>query len=371
MTRAPQTPERVTWWEVRVGLLSSRAAQRAFAMGSSLLRLFSLFFSAAVTTCTAPGRDSEEHSSRAPEGFNYAAHSFDDEPLVPLPLTETFDARRAALGELLFGEPRLSGDSKVACMDCHRTDHGLADPRPHSRVAYRPESATNSPTLYNLRFLAKLSWIGQFDSMESHLDWLMKNPKVMASSWDGARARLAELPKYRHAFEAAFPDGLTAVNVRDAVLEYERSLVTPNAPFDRYLRGDKQAITPEAKHGYALFKSYGCASCHQGMAVGGNVLEPFGVMQDAFADRGQVKDSDRGRFNLTRHEEDRFVFRVPSLRNVALTAPYFHDGSAATLEAAVIVMARYQLGQELEAQDRSALLAFLGTLTGEYRGRPL
>jgi len=157
--------------------------------------------------------------------------------------------------------------------------------------------------------------------------------------------------------------------VRQTILEYERSLVTPNAPFDRYLRGNSQAVSTEVKQGFAMFKSYGCSSCHQGVAIGGNVFERFGVLRDFFADRGHFDNADLGRFNVTQQDQDRFVFRVPSLRNVALTAPYFHDGSAATLEDAVKTMASYQLGRDLEDADRTALVAFLRSLTGEYRGR--
>jgi cytochrome c peroxidase len=292
-----------------------------------------------------------------------------DQPIEPLPLEVDVAEAKAQLGERLFGEPLLSGDGKVKCTDCHLESHALADERPHSTVTGRPESPVNSPTMYNVRYLYKLSWSGRFESLEAHNDALMANPNVMASSWAGAAERLAKKPGYTQSFRAVFADGLTPQNVRAALLEYERSLVTPNAPFDRYLRGDRSAIGPDAQRGYALFKSYGCASCHQGKAVGGNMLQRVGVMRDYFADRGGVKSSDFGRFNVTKLERDRFVFRVPSLRNVALTAPYFHDGSAATLENAVTVMARYQLGRELDPGDVGLLAAFLRTLTGEYRGK--
>ena len=225
--------------------------------------------------------------------------------------------------------------------------------------------------MYNVRYLYKLSWGGKYESLESHIDALMKNPKVMGSSWELATKHLSEVASYRARFAAVFPDGLTAANVRRAILEYERSLNTPNAPFDRYLRGNSQAVSPEVIQGYAMFKSYGCSSCHQGMAIGGNVFERFGVLRDLFADRGHFDNADLGRFNVTQRDQDRFVFRVPSLRNVALTAPYFHDGSAATLDEAVKIMASYQLGRDLEEQDRTALVAFLRSLTGEYRGKSL
>src|SRR6478735_786344 len=302
-----------------------------------------------------------------------AEHEHDpvgEQPIEPLPLTFDFDAARAELGEVLFGDRRLSGDGKVACTDCHRQNHGWADDQAHSRASDRPDSPVNVPTMYNVRYLYKLSWNGKFDTLESHIDALMKNPKVMASSWEIASRHLSESSSYRQRFAKVFPDGLTPSNVREAILAYERSLVTPNAPFDQYLRGDAQAVSAEVKHGYAMFKSYGCSSCHQGMAIGGNVFERFGVLRDFFADRGHFDSADLGRFNVTQRDQDRFVFRVPSLRNVALTAPYFHDGSAATLEDAVRAMAHYQLGRDLDEQDQAALVAFLRSLTGEYRGRP-
>ena len=287
------------------------------------------------------------------------------QPLEPLPIENDVDGPRAELGALLFRDPALSGDGKVACSTCHLDSHELADPHPHSQAPGRPESPVNTPTMYNVRYLFKLAWGARFDGLSDHNDALMRNPAVMGSSWELAAQHLGRKSPYPERFRAVFPDGLTPANVKSALIEYERSLVTPNAPFDQFLRGKDDAISPEAKRGYGLFKSYGCASCHQGKAVGGNMQQRVGVMRDYFADRGNVKPPDFGLFNVTKREKDRFVFRVPSLRNVAETAPYFHDGSAPTLEAAVTAMARYQLGRELEPEDVRLLVAFLRTLTGE------
>jgi cytochrome c peroxidase len=149
------------------------------------------------------------------------------------------------------------------------------------------------------------------------------------------------------------------------------SLTTPNARFDRFLLGDKQALTAAEIEGYRLFKANGCISCHQGVNVGGNMFQPFGIMSDYFADRGQMTPADLGRFNVTKNEADRHLFRVPSLRNVALTAPYFHDGSAKTLEEAISTMTKYQLGRTLPTEQIASISKFLRTLTGEYRGKPL
>jgi cytochrome c peroxidase len=157
----------------------------------------------------------------------------------------------------------------------------------------------------------------------------------------------------------------------DALVTYERSLITPNARFDRYLRGDREALTAEEQRGYQLFKAYGCIACHQGVNVGGNLFQKFGIFQDPVAPRRPGAAADLGRFLVTGAARDREVFRVPSLRNVALTAPYFHDGRAPTLEHAVITMARVQLGRTLTGEESGVIVQFLHSLTGEYQGRSL
>jgi cytochrome c peroxidase len=158
--------------------------------------------------------------------------------------------------------------------------------------------------------------------------------------------------------------------VLDALATFQRSLTTPDARFDRYLRGERDAITPEEERGYRLFKEYGCIACHQGVNVGGNLFQRFGIFHDPFSQL-PIRPADLGRFTVTGEADDRFVFRVPSLRNVAVTAPYFHDGRAQTLEQAVDEMARSQLGRMLAAHEIGLIASFLRTLTGEYRGRPL
>jgi cytochrome c peroxidase len=160
-------------------------------------------------------------------------------------------------------------------------------------------------------------------------------------------------------------------NVKDAIATFERSLITPNSRFDRFLRGDQTALNAEEQAGYELFKQIGCTSCHQGLNIGGNMYQKLGIMEDYFAVRGHITEVDLGRFNITKLEQDRYFFKVPSLRNVAVTPPYLHDGSAATLEDAVQVMARYQLGKKLKVAEVAKIVAFLRTLTGEYSGKPL
>jgi cytochrome c peroxidase len=175
------------------------------------------------------------------------------QPLEPLPVETDVNRQQADLGELLFRDPLLSGDGKVACSTCHFESHELADPRQRSQAPGRPESPVNTPTMYNVRYLFKLAWGARFDGLSDHNDALMKNPGVMGSSWELAAQHLAGKAPYPERFRTVFPDGITAANVKAALIEYERSLVTPNAPFDQFLRGKEDAISPEAKRGYGLF----------------------------------------------------------------------------------------------------------------------
>jgi cytochrome c peroxidase len=170
---------------------------------------------------------------------------------------------------------------------------------------------------------------------------------------------------YRKSFASLYRDGIAPQNIVDAIATFERSLVTPNSPFDRYLRGDNAAMSEAAQHGYQLFQSYGCISCHQGVNLGGNMYERMGLMGNYFEDRGNITEADYGRYNVTKDERDRYAFKVPSLRNVALTSPYFHDGSVNTLPEAVSAMAKYQLGRKIPENDRSDLVQFLYALSGE------
>ena len=197
----------------------------------------------------------------------------------------------------------------------------------------------------------------------------MHHPGEMGSNWQEVLSKLRTVPEYVAAFDKAYPGGMQIQSVKDAIATYERSLITPNARFDRFLGGDMGAISEEERAGYELFSSLGCVSCHQGRGVGGNMFQRFGVVGNYFKDRGNVTQADYGRYNVTGDDDDLHVFKVPSLRNIELTAPYLHDGSAETLEAVVQVMARYQIGQELQDREVNQIVAFLKTLTGELEAQ--
>lgn len=292
-------------------------------------------------------------------------------PIAPIEPARGLDAGRVALGKQLFSDARLSGDGKLSCASCHDLSRAGADSVPFSVGMKGDALGVNTPTVFNASLNFRQFWDGRAGSLEEQAEGPLLNPHEMGSTWLKVLTCIKQDPRLTAAFTKSYPDGVSVANVKDAIATFERSLVTLDAPFDRFLAGDQAAIDPQAKRGYELFTSYGCSACHQGRGVGGNMFQKLGVMADYFKDRGRDTPADQGRFNVTHDETDRHVFKVPSLRNIARTAPYLHDGSVATLEEAIRVMARYQLGRDLEPQDVTALSAFLKTLTGKYEGRSL
>jgi cytochrome c peroxidase len=225
--------------------------------------------------------------------------------------------------------------------------------------------AKNTPTLLNIAHLQVFNWDGRFASLEEHIDALIQNPMVHGSTWQAVAERARRSEAWSAAFARVFPDGVSGENAKAALLAFERSLGSPGAPFDRWLAGEKDAISSRAAEGYALFKSRGCVSCHQGALVGGNLFQRLGIIKPYYDGSAAPDDGDLGRFDVTGRPEDKHVFRVPSLRNVGLTAPYLHDGSLPTLTLAVSVMATYQLGRSLDREQIDKIVAFLETLSGQ------
>jgi len=284
--------------------------------------------------------------------------------LAPIPTRPPPPDPRVRLGARLFQDPRLSKDDRVSCATCHNLALGGSNAEQRSTLPGRKPVPVNVPTVFNLAYDFRYSWSGKFVDLGDQIDTAMKLTEAMDGNWEQTAIKLLKDAAYVRDFDATYADGLTAVNVRDAVIRYNMSLSTPGARFDRYLRGEV-SLAAEELRGYRMFREYGCVSCHQGVNVGGNMFQRFGVMRDYFAERGQLTKADLGLYNATGREEDRHVFRVPSLRNVSLTAPYFHDGSAGTLLDAVQTMARYQLGRELTSVQAADIVAFLATLTGQ------
>ncbi len=291
-----------------------------------------------------------------------------NEPIQPVPDTLALDRRKVELGASLFNDKRLSGRGDMSCASCHRTDHGGADDAPVTALEGH-STKVNVPTIWNSRFSVAQFWDGRAATLEDQIDQPLQNPDEMAATWPGVIARLSADRGVADHVRAIYGTPLSPEVVKDAIATYERSLISLNSRFDKFLRGDEAAITPDEKRGYRLFKDYGCTACHQGIAVGGNMYQRMGLFGDYFGDRKTPEaKADLGRFNVTGNEADRHVFKVPSLRTAVLTAPYFHDGSAATLDVAIAVMGHYQLGREIPPDDVGSIKAFLGTLTGEPEG---
>jgi cytochrome c peroxidase len=214
-------------------------------------------------------------------------------------------------------------------------------------------------------------WDGRAKDLQEQAAGPVSNPVEMGADWNEVLEKLKDDKDYVAAFGELYPEGITKETVTDAIAEFEKSLVTVNSRFDRYLRGDADAMTPEEIEGYELFKTYGCSTCHVGQAMGGQSFEKMGRYADYFAARGNPTEVDEGRYNFTKEENDRRKFKVPTLRNIDLTFPYFHDASANDLNEAIEVMARYQLDKLITDDEVKLIEDFLKALTGEYQGQPL
>lgn len=312
---------------------------------------------------------------RTPEVASAPIALFSIKPVAeftrPLPVGVALATDKVALGERLFHDVRLSADDTISCASCHNLSAGGADNRYRSIGIKGGIGAVNAPTVFNSSFNVAQFWDGRAATLEEQVDGPVHHPKEMGSNWPQVMGKLGRDEAYPDLFSRSYRNGLTVDNIKDALATFERSLVTPNSRFDRFLRGEKDSLSAAEKRGYELFQSYGCASCHQGVNLGGNMYERMGMMGDYFGDRGNPVEVDLGRFNVTKKDSDRHYFRVPSLRNVARTAPYFHDGYAANLPEAVRIMAKYQLGRTVSEQDVGDIVAFLETLIGEYKGKPL
>lgn len=289
--------------------------------------------------------------------------------LSPLPPPAILSPGKVALGERLFHDPILSGREKLACSDCHNLETGGTVRLPRT-IGYDGRiHAFNAPTIFNVGNNYRLGWRGRFTSLAVQNEAVLKDPGLMAANWPLLLSRLADDPGYLAAFRQLYGMPPSREAVLDSLVTFQMSLATPNAPFDRFLMGDKGALTAIEKDGFRLFLEYGCVSCHQGANIGGNMFQIFGVFGAPDAEELSLPSDLDKRLQATEGEET--VFRVPSLRNVEVTAPYFHDGSAVTLRDAIAVMGRSQLGRQLSESDIANLEAFLKSLTGEHNGKRL
>ncbi len=279
-------------------------------------------------------------------------------PLKPLPESMEADHNKVLLGQKLFFDPLLSKDGTVSCATCHDLLEGGDDNLQYSIGVGGKKGNINAPTVYNAVFNFRQFWDGRAEDLKEQVFGPIENPVEMDQTMKQTVDKLKKNPMYLSEFAKIYADGITEENVADAIAEYEKTLITPNAPFDRYLRGEENAIGQDAKEGYALFKSKGCVVCHNGINIGGNFYNKFGIFKDA-------NSSSLGRYNITKREEDKYVFKVPSLRNVALTSPYMHDGRTNSLRKAVEIMSEHQLGRYITEEEIKKIVAFLESLTGQ------
>ena len=284
-----------------------------------------------------------------------------DEPIQPLRPVQQINLAQVELGKKLYFDPRLSKSGFISCNSCHNLSMGGTDNLKTSIGHNWQEGPINSPTVLNSSLNVAQFWDGRAADLKAQAGGPIANPAEMAASHTLAVDVLASIPEYVIEFKQVFgQDQITIDEVTQAIAEFEKTLVTPNSRFDQWLLGDQDALTANELAGYNLFKTSGCVACHNGPAVGGNSFQKMGVVEPY-----QTTNKAEGMAAVTGKDADRFKFKVPTLRNVALTYPYFHDGAARTLTEAVDTMGRLQLGKKFTPEENAMIVAFLKTLTGD------
>jgi cytochrome c peroxidase len=302
-----------------------------------------------------------------------AAPEFSNEPVCPVPDSLAVDMRKVALGEKLYFDKRLSADNTVSCSTCHPLEQAGVDNKRLSEGIRGQLGGVNAPTPFNAAFNFVQFWDGRAHTLADQAGGPPLNPVEMGcKSFVEIVAKLKADPTFSRAFCAVYPEGLTQATITNAIQEFEKTLITPNCDFDRYLKGNHNAMSKDAIAGYELFKQQGCATCHVGVNFGGQSYDRMGMKNDYFAYRQKpMTDGDNGRFAQTKVERDRYRYKVPGLRNVELTFPYFHDGYTESLSKAVEVMGKYECGVDFTKEQTASITSFLKALTGEYHGKKL
>lgn len=288
-----------------------------------------------------------------------------NEPIFPIPPNKALNQDKLALGSLLYNDKRLSQDGRRSCASCHHLNSG-GDDEQAIRLHLDDPTAINTPSIFNAKFNFRQNWDGAASSLSEQLDMAVQRFGANSNAWDELLTRFNQDTQLLRRFSNVYQTNrITRETFTDALVYYVESLTTPDARFDQYLRGNKSAIDEDELRGYMLFKDYGCITCHQGVNIGGNLYQRFGIFYDYFRARGNIRKADYGRMNVSGNSADIHVFKVPSLRNVELTGPYLHDGQIKSLEKVVILMGTTQLGVKIEKNDVSLIVKFLKTLTGD------
>jgi cytochrome c peroxidase len=283
------------------------------------------------------------------------------EPIEPVPPVRQVNLAKAELGKKLFFDPRLSKSGFISCNSCHNLSMGGSDNLKTSIGHNWQKGPINAPTVLNSSLNFVQFWDGRAETLKEQAGGPIANPGEMAFTHELAEDTVKSIPGYVTEFKMVFGDDKIDIDrITAAIAEFENTLVTPNSRFDQWLLGDEDALNETELAGYKLFKDSGCVACHYGVAVGGSSFQKMGVK-----DEYNSKSPTVGRKAVTGKDEDRFNFKVPTLRNVELTYPYFHDGEAETLTEAVDVMGRLQLGKKFTDEQNAKIVAFLKSLTGE------
>ena len=304
-------------------------------------------------------------TSEDKDALNAWLEIYQDNAILPLPDPASLglDQSKVKLGRKLFHDVRLSGDNTLSCASCHNLSKGGTDQAQVSTGIGGAKGPINSPTVLNSSFNFKQFWDGRAEDLEAQAHGPVHNPIEMGSNWDEVIPKLRKDGELLAGFVESFGNAkITGDRIANAIAEFEKSLVTHGNDFDKYLAGDQEAISAAAKRGYKSFKKLNCNKCHNGPALGGGSFEKMGLEKDYFATKPAVTEVDLGRFNVTQEDSDKHKFKVPVLRNIEDTYPYFHDASAQTLEQAVKLMAEYQLGKKLSKKQISDLVEFLKSL---------
>jgi len=328
---------------------------------------FSMRFLKVMTALALGGAAAAANPAAADETLTQARGLFKPIPATApaLPGNPATPAK-IELGKALFFDPRLSESHAISCNSCHSIGMGGVDMLETSIGHRWQRGGRNAPTVLNSVFNTAQFWDGRAKDLEEQAGGPMGNPIEMASNAKHVIEQITKIPGYKPLFEAAFPgesDPIVIGNVTKAIAVFETTLITPNSPFDKYLSGDETALDANQKAGLAMFMEKGCSTCHNGVNVGGGMYAPFGVVEKPGADF--LPPADKGRFEVTKSVDDQYVYKVPTLRNIVLTPPYFHTGKAWDLKQAVAVMGSAQLGAKLADDEVSKIVAFLGGLTGE------
>jgi cytochrome c peroxidase len=288
---------------------------------------------------------------------------------APEPADNPSSEAKIELGQILYHDPRLSSTGTVSCASCHNTMLGGEDNRPNSMGVHGQTGGRSAPTVWNAAFSKVQFWDGRAASLEDQAAGPVTNPIEMGmKNWDDVVARLKAIDGYQALFESAFgKDSISKENATRAIAAYERTLITPNSPYDKYVKGDESALTAQQIRGMQKFEEVGCTSCHSGPAFNGEgTFHKFPVADNGYFEAQHHFKKDKGLAEVSKNPADEHLWKVPTLRNIALTAPYFHNGSVTTLDSAVNVMAKLQLGKDLTKEETADIVAFLKALTGEF-----